>query len=525
MTLSHEVVATLLGDVGLLIEDRIDDLINTYGKALVKAVHEVPGVNVGQQLRPHLEKWAQFDPNRRKKYLPWIVKQIAQEKLKPSDHNLDHLRDQLRAYERLVAIPEFEGSRDIFSYDWPTFDREITANLDVRSQSEKERRAKEAKKKGVGSYGGTEGVTKIAEAGPYELLEIKDAVSLSWWSWKAYDREFNPNWKHPTIEPPSPEVIRDPANRGELIRDGKWCVRVPSYGLDYIKGEPTKAFYMVLKNGGPYVGILLSDGQWKNLDNRGIDFGIAEEIYPVVKGIIAQHKASGFELEYEGEVFENLRFVRGEVKEGEIFEDIDLSGASVTTLPKNCHFRSLRIDRSSIEVIPSGTVINSFLSATKSKLRIVEPGVKINDIFDASYSKLESLPPGMILTKLKLIGCPIASLPENLEVKEELNLEGTLVSELPKTLKLGGNMTWSAPLDWSKIKGAFYYNFLPRMHQSFLSSPSIADRSDEAKAAAWKRFKVKLWDYFQTDPKIYSEVGLVFTQRTPEPPEDVKEEE
>lgn len=497
--LAQEVMLTLLEGPEALLEDRIDDLIKVYGKKL-------PASNP-QMARGMIDMWAAYDPHPRKKYLPWIVKQVAQKQLTPDDHTLDHLSDQLRAYERLLKIPEFTGNKDIFAYTWPAFDAEINKNINLRSQSEREREAKAAKKRGLGKGEGTAGVTVIAEQGPYTLLEIKDAVSLSWWSWKAYDRDFNPNWKQATIPPPKNTSDAD-------IRDGKWCVRYPTYGLNYIQDETSGAFYLVLKNGGPYVGILLDGGQWKDLDNHSISVSIAEEIYPVVKGLLDAYAKSGKVLGWEGEVFVNLRFVHGEVKPGEKFGSVNLSGTSVRALPQGCTYAALDITKTQITEIPEGSVIEK-LNAANSQLMVIAPNASITVSLNVSNTPIRTLPPGLTLNTLNITGCKNIVLPDKLTVKETFHMEGSSVTDIPEGVTVGESMTWSEPMTLEKVKDVFYRACLPKMYKSFLEKPQIAEKTPQAQKKAWDKFAIKLRGFFQTDPAMEKTIRATYAYKKP----------
>ncbi|MHC4332502.1 MAG: hypothetical protein ACYSUV_01980 [Planctomycetota bacterium] len=488
--IAEEIVANLLQ------EDRIDDLISRYPKL---------GLD-----RFTLEGWRRFDPTGdRGKYLPWMVKQVADGKMRmPQDS--DHLRDQLRTFERLVSIPGFQGSRDIQSYDWPSLDQTVTQNLELRSRSEQERAARRAKKKDVSAYEHKRGVTEVAKEGEYSVLEIKDAVALSWWGWQAYSKD-NPNWDGKPLTPPPPGAP-------ESLRDGLWCIRYPTYGTDYIRREPTKAFYMVLKNGGPIAGILLKDGQAKSLHNKSITLGLAEEIYPVMSGILDKAKEMGIPLEGEVAVFNDLRFVHGEVKPGEQFRgEIGLEGSSITELPPNLTFdRSLNIEGTAIRVIPAGTKIGHNLSANNSALEYIDPTAKIGSSIFAANTQLKDLPPNLTVQNLNISNTPMTELPSGLKVKGQLNIEGTFIKAFPADMEIADDtVTWSEPMTVEEIKKLFFNKTLPKMRQNFEQEEKIMGLNARQKAQKWRQFKKELWQHFLTSPEVKRYVETMFLYKEP----------
>lgn len=513
-----QLAETIVSDL-LLLEDRIDDLIKKYPQLRVD--------------RATVEDWATFDPTPRKKYLPWIVKQISIGTIGGEDEEeLDRTRDELMEFERLLTIPAFTGSRDIYHYDANTLAELVAQSIEIQSHSEIERKAKSAKKKSVADYGHKAGVKTISEAGDIKVLEVKDAESLSWWAWQAYKKE-NPNWGKETLEPPPPGT--DPHTQ-----DGKWCIRKPTYGANYLRNEPTKAFYLVLKNDWPYVGILLKQGQAKDLDNGGIDISVAQEIWPAMKPIVDAYKEKGFGLSGETRLFDNLRFASGDIQPGEKFDDhIDLAGINVAALPANLVFeRGLDISRSHIKIVPAGThvgydlnmyhsavehidqnvVIGGNLLASDSELKSVSNDLQVGGNFLANNTKITALPPNLKLKSLSLINTPIRELPPGLELTGELHIEGTFITEFPEDLKIGEDeVTWSAPMTIKAIKNLFYRKSLPEMRLKFDANPKVANISPTAVEKKWLAFKKELYDHFHKSKQVDDFVKHTFIEK--EPPE------
>jgi hypothetical protein len=478
-----QLVRTLLGENAALLEDRIDDLVKRYADAKIE--------------RRDIENLIRFDPTQNKKYLPWIVKQQVERKL--GLHDLDALHDMLMEFERLIVLPAFQGNRDIYSYSLEDFQRTVTANAELRSQSEKERLAKAAKKRGPVDKPPTEGVKKVSEAGNLEVLEFTDAVSLSWWAWQAYKRE-NPNWGRPTIEPPPPGV--DP-----YTRDRKWCVRNPTHGLNYMRREP---FYMVMKDGWPYVGILLSQGQVKTLDNDIVTMGVAEEIYPVMEPVIAAMKEDGGTLGHESKIFENMRFLFGNVQPGESFgSSVDLSGSSLSSLPSGLHFaQNLDVSKTNLTEIPDDLSVSGDFNAFGTPISKVGKNLTVKGSLDLRQTALTEVPAGVSPKNLDITGTQITELPENLEV-DNLHIAGTPITKLPETLR-AERMTWSKPLDISECKRLFFRMNLEKLEREFRVHPKFKDISTQAVDKRWAAFKPRLLTYYLTDPVIDGHVKSVY---------------
>jgi hypothetical protein len=485
-----QIVHSLLEEWDALLEDRIDDLVKQYANMKWE--------------RRDIENMVRYDPSRNKKYLPWIVKQAATHELDQND--LDALHDGLMEFERLLAIPAFQGSRDILSYDLKSFQEMISQNMEVRSRSEIERKAREAKKtKNVSDYENKAGVRSVGASGDLEVLEIKNAESLAWWAWRGYMEE-NPNWGRPTIQPPPPGTEVS-------IRDGKWCVRNTTHGTNYLRTEP---FYLVLKKGWPYVGILLAQGQVKDLDNDQVSMGVAEEIFPLMSPLITAHKASGKTLGWEARIFENMRFVSGGVEPGEQFrEEIDLSGSSLSSLPPNCTFHdSLDVSNTPLKELPEGTVVKRNFVARNSALETVSQNVSIEGRVDLSGSKITKVPGGIAPDTLNIANTAVSELPEGLKV-DTLNIEGTKITKLPDSLVVEKSMTWSEPLDISECKMLFFRMNLDKLEREFRAHPKIVGLLPVAADKKWEVFKKQLVQYYLTDKVIEGHVKSIYTYRKP----------
>jgi hypothetical protein len=491
MLCPQQLVHTLLEEWAALLEDRIDDLIKQYPKA--------------RFTRQQLEMLAQYDPTQHKKYLPWMAKQAANAQIIAHPDMLDGLRDQLMTFERLLAIPAFEGNRDIFSYDWKSFYDTMRANEQLRSRSEQDRATKLAKKtKEVSQYEHQKGVTEVGNVGNLSLLKITDAESLSWWAWRGYMQE-NPNWNRPTLQPPPP-------GQDLYGHDQKWCVRNPSHGSNYLRSEP---FYLVLKNGWPYVGILLAGGQVKNLDNHQVDMGVAEEIYPLLEPIINQMKADEETLGYEARIFENMRFLSGGVQPGEKFSsDMDLSGSSLAKLPENLTFSdSLNVSSTMLTELPAGLTVKRNLNASGTPIAKIGDSLGVTGSLNLSGTKITSLPEGLTCKTLNVSNTAITELPNGLSLTK-LGIEGTQITKLPNDLEVE-RMTWSEPLTLEECKRLFFRQNLERMKNEFLAHKKFSGLSKQVMATKWKKFQPEMLRYYLTDAAVEGHVKSLYVYTKP----------
>jgi hypothetical protein len=459
MKMTHEqlvaewMVEALLGEYFVLTEDRIDDLIKRY-----------PDANLNRHI---IDSWMEFDPSRNKKYMPWIIAQVAKGQIKLPEEG-EHLRDNLLSFERLVTIPAYTGPRDFYQIK----SHEELTNLinqfgTLRSQSQIDREKREAKKKWEKEVGVEDedvirrmpGQRSLAKVGPYEVIEITSVPTLNAWAWRAYSHPVeNPNWT--PKKPITPEMM--PPND---IADRKWCVRWPTYATTYLSNEP---FILVLKNGGPYVGIVWGRGECQNLDNQGISTSVAEEIYPVLQA------ANALPREGQGgrntRVFDNLKFLHGDVKDGDtITGPVDLANTQLSQLPNNLTVK--------------GT--------------------------------------------LDLTNCPLKQLPAGLKVEGTLKISGTPITELPEDLAIE-DMEWSEPLDWTVMKSMFYRMRLPEMENHYKqylkdseatmivdpkSGKKVYPKDAEGKSTkpkSWPVMKAALVSHFQTDPDIDKNVKTLY---------------
>ncbi|MGV0949074.1 MAG: hypothetical protein ACOYB3_00070 [Azonexus sp.] len=335
--------------IGILLEDRIDDLIARY-----------PDLKLN---RPKLEQWIEFDPTNNKKYFQWIVKQAALKKVALPKGG-ERLRDDLMRFERLLSLPAFTGQRDINQYDAKTLAKTVkqTANLQSKTEKEKEERFKNVK--------------VVGKAGNIYVVEIKHAQELMNRSWQGYSKD-NPNWDGKPLTPPRP------GSEDTREWDGLWCVRFPQYSRSYLADGP---FYMVYKNDGVYAGIMFERGECQDLHNKGISMGMAEEIYPALKPIIDQ-KAKEGHLERNCSIFVNMRFLNGEAKDGESVSGqnnkLDLSFSSLKALPNQLTVRgTLDLTGCQIAQLPAS------LSVTGGVLKIA--GTRITQLpLDLQVDEME----------------------------------------------------------------------------------------------------------------------------------------
>jgi hypothetical protein len=407
--------------IAVLLEDRVDDLVTRY-----------PDMRFSRQ---QLTSWMDIDPSPNKKYFPWIVKQVALKKFKPQADG-EKMHDMLMSFERFLVIPDFQAPRDIYQYDAKSFAKTVKKYSGLQSKSQKERQARQQ---------GARPINRVAVNGAnYELYEITNRQELMNRAWSAYGAE-NPNWKGKKLKPPTP------GQEDEREWDGLWCVRFPTYADSYLSEGP---FHMVYKNGGVYAGIVWEKGECQTLDNKGISLGQAEEIYPLVKDHMP-NKLTG-----NCAVFANLKFLRGEVKDGETIEPgsgrggnvLDLSGSTLSKLPSN---------------------------------------LTVRGSFNVSGTNLAELPPG-----LSVIG-------------GKLMIQGTKITRLPIDLTVT-EMEWSAPLTYEETVKLYYRNKLPELKRYFWSVPKYSQLPDDQREKAWIEFQSSLMNYFLHDPDVEKNVKVIY---------------
>lgn len=466
MKMTHEqlvaeyMVEALIGEYFVLTEDRLDDLVKLFNNIQLKAFKEQYPNVTPEELANHptvkpvdrrfIEQWLEFDPSQNKKYFPWIVAQAAKGLLRLPDQG-ERLRDDLMTFERLVTIPAYTGPRDIQQFKSHDHLNEVMKQFgDLKSKTQVDKEKKMS------------GVEVVAKDGVYTLLKITKPEALTAWAWKAYSAD-NPNWGR--------KPILQTDVRQDDLGDGKWCVRFPRYAISYLSRDP---FYMVLKNGGPYVGIVWGKGECQTLDNTGISTSMAEEIYPVLQ------KGNALPGEGEGgrnaKVFDNLKFLHGDVKDGDtVTGPVDLANTKLTQIPSNLTVR--------------GT--------------------------------------------LDLTNCPMAALPPGLRVEGTLKISGTQIKELPEDLHVE-DMEWSEPLDWSHMKSMFYRMRLPEMethYKQYLKDsaanmvkdpktgkmvyPKDPKTGKSTKPLSWPAMKKELVGHFQTDPEIDKNVKTMYRYKAP----------
>ena len=354
--LPNGIVTALIDGPEALVEDRIDDLLARYVDAEGKPLID----------RRQVQQWAQYDPTQNKKYLPWIVKEVAEGRLK-LPQNGHELNEALMVFERLLPIPAYQGQRDLYALDWPGLKKTVAEHGHIRSKTAQEREKRMA------------GVKTVAKAGNLTCLAITDVQSLNNWSWKAYSAE-NPNWKEKPVLPGS---VTDP------FQDHLWCTRFPNYASNYLQGGP---FHMVLKDGYPYVGLVFHKGEAQDLHNHGITTQVAEEIWPVVKDIIPKDA----QLTRNAKVFSNIRFLENAVEPGSsVAGPIDLSGTKLTQLPSNLTVNgSLDVSNTALTQLPAGLSIAGTLKINGTQITELPNDLKVEDMewsAPLDWTKVKSL--------------------------------------------------------------------------------------------------------------------------------------
>jgi hypothetical protein len=336
------IVDALIDGGGALLEDRIDDLlaryVNDQGKPLLDR-HQIQG-------------WYQYDPTPNKKYIPWIIREVAEKRMKLPQHGHE-LRDALLTFERLLPIPAYQGTRDLYSTDWKGLKGIVARYGEMKSKSSQEREKRQS------------GVKVVAKSGNLSCLRITDVQSLNNWSWKAYSAE-NPNWHGKAIKPGD---VKDP------FEDSLWCTRFPTYATTYLQSGP---FNMVLKDGYPYVGLVFTKGEAQDLNNHGITTAVAEEIWPVVKDEIPKNVT----LSRNAKVFENIRFLEGSVEPGTVIEgSVDLSGTRLSALPDNLKVNgSLDISGTALKNLPSGLTVTGTLKINGTGITDLPSDLRVEDM-------------------------------------------------------------------------------------------------------------------------------------------------
>lgn len=463
--LAEDMVRAMLGEHFILTEDRIDDLVNQFNAIQLKAVKAAMPNATPEEVAKHpsakpinrrfIEQWLEFDPSRNKKYFPWIVNLAAKGLIRLPDQG-ERLRDDLMTFERMLVIPAYQGPRDIYQIkSADELNKLMSEHGQLKSKSQEEREKKMA------------GQKSLAKVGPYEVLEITNADTLNHWGWRAYSYPVeNPNWA--PNKPASPSDYKP-----DDLSDRKWCIRWPRYANSYLAAGP---FILVLKNGGPYVGIVWERGECQSLKNEGISTSVAEEIYPV---LAAAHVLPGpGQGGHSAKVFDNLKFLRGDVKDGEtISGSVDLADTNLAHLPNNLTIRG----------------------------------------------------------SLDLTNCPIKKLPSGLKVIGSLKISGSAIDSLPEDLSVQ-DMEWSEPLDWSKIKHHFFLVRSGEMEATYkqhgidmaaarVRDPKtgklvypLDDEGKTTKPVPWSRMKKELIGHFQTDPEIDRDVRSVFRYTKPRNP-------
>ena len=456
-----------------LLEDKLDDWVKKYSRF-------IPGASP-EAKRSTLLMWASMDPTytpavealpagnagneapvaarpMKSKFLSWMVKQAVTGKVVWDDHSLDHIRDLLGDYVRLCAIPTFTESKDISTYDYRSFVEMVERNNHIESVSQQVRTKRAGGKK-------IEGATLLNTVGVYELFGFTDGVSLSNEAWLGYDHA-NPNWTgkntpddkrkpHPGGSGASDPVYKaqshyktDPEyNQGRepYSMDGNWCIREPQRGLYYASSSPSKMFYMIRKNGWPYVGIACGpSSQAVDTGNaqRGIGLGIAKEIYPVFKPVLDLFAEKGWNLgSAVDSLFKRLHFINAGLQAGQTLDPLDLEGLDIESLPERLTIRgNFSLRNSKVTVLPQVLTVKGDLDISGCNITEFPAGVKVSGKLNISNTGISVLPEGLTVESLDITGTPIKVLPEGLTASGDLILSNSSITVLPQVLTVRGKL-------------------------------------------------------------------------------------
>lgn len=502
--LAERIVRYMVG-AELLVEDRIDDLVEKHGS-------RIPG-STPEAKRQTLEHWSTYDPTRNKKYFPWMFKQFITGKVTWDDHTLDHVRDLLGDFEHYLSMPAFDAPRDIYRYDYKALEKTVRENSGLTSKRDL--------KRGRESLGGT----VLSQVGDLEVVGFRDGNSLAEEAWRAYDKN-NPNWDGKPLDKEAPEY-----NTGTEPHsvDHLWCIRNPRRGADYISGSPSKMFYVVRKGGWPYVGAVLapSSSQIVNLQNRQIDAGQTDEIYDVFKPILDEHAEKKWDTGYAtSHVFGKLRIIRGELQPGETIQGTDLTGSAIKSLPHNLTVNGdLNLTNTAIKALPDNLTVNGSLIVAGTSIRQLPPGLSVKGSLNLSGTKISSVPQGLVVGSLDISNTPVAQLPSGLEINEALRINGTAITTLPPDLKVSTSAkVYYSPetLPEPAIRQYFFYLRKHDLKLHFYQSEKVKNIPDSEKEAAWEEFQPGLIAWFQKAPPIGQAIAAMFVPVRSEKPEKKK---
>lgn len=115
-----------------------------------------------------------------------------------------------------------------------------------------------------------------------------------------------------------------------------------------------------------------------------------------------------------------------------------LTNSPLKEVPDNFNANALHIGGTDVVKLPKGLNVGS-LDISSTDVRII-PKDAIFDSLDASNTMIRKLPNNMNLYSLVLTYTQIEQLPKRLYVKTYLKLEGTQITELPKDLRVDGQV-------------------------------------------------------------------------------------
>jgi len=496
-SVAERIVMFMVG-ADMLLEDRIDDLVQKHGQ-------RIPG-STPEAKRQTLEHWASYDPSRNKKYFPWMFQQFIKGKTEWNDRTLDHVRDLLSDFEHYITMPSFEAPRDIYHYDMKSLEKTARKNAGLASKRDL-KRGRERLDADV-----------ISSVGNIEVLAFKDGNTLAQEAWRAYSAD-NPNWtgapllptmpKYATGYPDYPTPTTEPYSTDHL-----WCIRKPSRGADYIAKSPSKRFYVVRKNGGPYVGAEM--GEWASqivgIDNKQISMNVVEEIYDAFKPVLDEFAAKRWNVgSAASTLFGRLRIVRGELKPGETIQGTDLSNSSLKSLPDSLIVSgNLDVSGTKLKALPANLTVKGNLVISNTKISTLPPGLKVDGSLNLSGTKISSLPQGLKIGNLDISNTPVSQLPTGLQVTEVLKINGTPISVLPNDLRATKVYYSPETLTGEEIRRYFFWLRNEDLKKHFWKSPKVAGMDDPTKEVEWEKFVAPLMDFFQKAPLVGQAVAAMF---------------
>lgn len=496
-TIAERIVHYMMGFEPLL-EDRIDDMLKKYGG-------RIPG-STPEAKRQALEGWMNYDPSRNKKYFPWYFKQYIQGKLELDEHTLDHLRDLLGSFEHFITMPQFKAPRDIYQYDYKSLEKTVRENEGLMSKKDL--------KRGRENLGGT----VLNTVGNLELVGFKDGNALAQEAWRAYSPD-SPNWDEAPKTPDMPDYAKGypdypPGTTEPYSVDHLWCIRKPSRGADYIKNTPSKMFYVIRKDGFPYVGIVMGSygSQIVNVHNRQIDAGMTEEIYDVFKPVLDEYAKNKWESGHAAStLFGKLRIIKGELKPGETISGSDLSNSSLKELPEDLTVQGdLNVSGTKMTKLPNRLTVQGSLIIANTKIKELPPGLNVKGNLNLSGTKISSLPDGMTIGSLDISDTPVKQLPAKLKVTESLKINGTPITTLPNDMVATKVFYSPETLSQSEIRRYFFWLRHDDLKKHFWKSSKVTGMDDAQKEVAWGEFQNELLTFFQTADTITQAISAMF---------------